>query len=1403
MQPTPPCQFLVRTVFAWLWLVSCLTSTGQNLSQTITWQTPQSRLAKLDVATPLKAFTSSGLPVQYALLSGPAVLEGSELKATNVGTLVVEIRAPGSNLYRPVTNRFILNPDAVQLTHLATLSVGEADSLRDVRLRGHFAYVAADKAGLKIIDIQDPAAPKLVGELDTAGFAYGLDIVGDLVYVADYGGLAVVDVADPSHPVQLSYTRLQAAAVFGVQTQGNRAYVAGQTGGLFILDITDPARPLPLGRWDSPGRALDLDVQDGLVFLADNTSGLQIVDVSNPANPIRLAWFDTPGIAFDVQVATGIAYVADGTSGLVSIDVRDPFRPQRLDSFSQVSAGKVRGVGTLIFASSGSGGPSVFDVIQPDDIRLMQKVGDTSGSTSLDLAGDLLALVTSSGELRLYRWRRGVAQSISASFPPLLEFTNAPLPLSATVSSGLPVRYSVVSGPARVVNDQLILTGEGTVELKLEQPGNSQLFPTSITRSFRVMPNQTITWGSPADPLVKLGVPHRLRAEASSGLPVTYRVLTGPAKIVGDELTVTNLSLTGSIIVVAEQAGSDVFVPASLHHAFNRPAFADLPIADNPDYTPEAVQVVGSRVYLVDDEHLRVVDITNPQRMVELGSSPLPPSPSSTWTGNISLSVAAGHAYVCAGDRGMFIYDLVDPSHPVLVGQFSEGIFPGGARAVRVVVRDQTAYLAAGSGGLIILDLKDPAHPLQLSSLLAGSFALSLRVRGDVAYLLDYYSGLHLLDVSHPDQPRLLSTTGLSHADDIDVRDDLIAVMVGNSDLAVLDVRDPARPVWVGGMSEFSSEYRGARAVQVEGNFAFIAGYFSGVGVVDLSDLAHPAMARSVTFNPNPAAGLQVTENVAYWSDSEGLHSEDVRPRHPQKVTLQEFSAALPLNRPQLLHAESSSGRPVNFRVISGPAYVDNGSLVITNLATVILEAEPQEHPDLEPSKLRRVLNKRNVKFDRLGEPILQGRRLTSVRLVGDIAYVASQTEGLHLVNVSDPANLAPLSLYPISMPGEVQVVGNLAFVVDQPNPPTDISAGLTILDVSQPAGPYRIGQYTTETSPSDLFVDGDRVYLTFGTKQLLVVDVSTPSKPVKTVEYTAPDWTSGITVRHPYAYLTAPSGGLQLVELGLPNQLRPVKFVPGRYLGMQHFRGNTAFFSTETQLQTWDVSVPGELHPLSRLDAFFSIHSVTLGGDSAYVLQSSSVTLVEARDPRHLIRLGTLFSPDSLTDVAASNDLLFVTHYFEGLSVYRTRFTLQPTLSSVSFPTRLETNEVLTLPAVSPEGFALRYSVVSGPGQIEGGKLRFTEPGSLVLRWESDGTDLFEPAVAEQTLTVEPPVVPPPLLTLTREGQTVHLTWTQPTAILESAATPAGEWIQVSASSPHDVVLGEEQRFFRVRSTE
>lgn len=57
-----------------------------------------------------------------------------------------------------------------------------------------------------------------------------------------------------------------------------------------------------------------------------------------------------------------------------------------------------------------------------------------------------------------------------------------------------------------------------------------------------------------------------LQATASSGLPVSFTVQGGPATVSGDLLTVTGL---GTVTVVASQAGSSSFLPASATQSFN------------------------------------------------------------------------------------------------------------------------------------------------------------------------------------------------------------------------------------------------------------------------------------------------------------------------------------------------------------------------------------------------------------------------------------------------------------------------------------------------------------------------------------------------------------------------------------------------------------------------------------------------------------------------------------------------------------------------------------------------------------------------------------------------------------------------------------------------------------------
>ncbi len=59
--------------------------------------------------------------------------------------------------------------------------------------------------------------------------------------------------------------------------------------------------------------------------------------------------------------------------------------------------------------------------------------------------------------------------------------------LKATATSGLPIHYAVLSGPATVAGDRLTLTGTGTVFVRAKQPGNDGFASAhGVTKSFVV-----------------------------------------------------------------------------------------------------------------------------------------------------------------------------------------------------------------------------------------------------------------------------------------------------------------------------------------------------------------------------------------------------------------------------------------------------------------------------------------------------------------------------------------------------------------------------------------------------------------------------------------------------------------------------------------------------------------------------------------------------------------------------------------------------------------------------------------------------------------------------------------------------------------------------------------------------
>jgi len=139
--------------------------------------------------------------------------------------------------------------------------------------------------------------------------------------------------------------------------------------------------------------------------------------------------------------------------------------------------------------------------------------------------------------------------------------------LGATSSAGLPITYSVVSGDATLSGNVLTPTSTATLIVRASSGGDDTYNATSTDVNFG-NPQPAVSGPSTkTGQQIALSVgttdvpaeqPFTLSATASSGLPITYSVVSGPATASGNTITFTG---TGNVTIRASQAGDATYAP--------------------------------------------------------------------------------------------------------------------------------------------------------------------------------------------------------------------------------------------------------------------------------------------------------------------------------------------------------------------------------------------------------------------------------------------------------------------------------------------------------------------------------------------------------------------------------------------------------------------------------------------------------------------------------------------------------------------------------------------------------------------------------------------------------------------------------------------------------------------------
>jgi hypothetical protein len=241
---------------------------------------------------------------------------------------------------------------------------------------------------------------------------------------------------------------------------------------------------------------------------------------------------------------------------------------------------------------------------------------------------------------------------------------------------------------------------------------------------------QSITFNPLADQTYG-AAPIVLNATSSSGLPVTYRVTSGPATITGNVLTITG---GGMVTVKAFQGGSDVFAPAAPVQQSFTVNKAHLTItADNQTRVfGQADAFTASFTGFVNNDTVGTSDI---QGQVAFTSTDQVGSPVGTYVITPSLGTLASNDY----DFQFVTGTLTVTKANSVVAVVSDNAFPGVGQAITF-----TATVTAEAPGSGVptgtVTFRDGPTPIGTATLTNGKASLQVS---------NLSLGTHLITVSY------------------------------------------------------------------------------------------------------------------------------------------------------------------------------------------------------------------------------------------------------------------------------------------------------------------------------------------------------------------------------------------------------------------------------------------------------------------------------------------------------------------------------------------------------------------------------------------------------------------------------------------------------------------------------
>lgn len=487
-------------------------------------------------------------------------------------------------------------------------------------------------------------------------------------------------------------------------------------------------------------------------------------------------------------------------------------------------------------------------------------------------------------------------------------------------------------------------------------------------------------------------------------------------------------------------------------------------------------------------------------------------------------------------------------------------------------------------------------------------------------------------------------------ANDIVLEGDYAYVAMFGSGVRVLDVSIPGSPAAV---STYDTQ-GDANAVAIDGDYLYVADGFDGLKIIDVSIPLTPVLLGSHPIG-GIAQGLEVAGNLVFVASTDsGLTIVDVTnpatPIRRGQVDTPGTGYSVVVDGDLAYFADGSAG----FHVIGvGDSAIAPSILTSYNMPGFVLGLAidgdllyiANEFDGVRIFDVTDPVNPVELgRFDTAGP-------LAGIAVDGDYAYCAELGGGLHVLNVIDPSNPDEIALVsPGSEALDVALHPEYAFVASG-------SQGIQVVRVAQRVPePAVVLQLNTAGGPNEIKIAGDFAFSAgFCGGKFQVLDISAPYAMNQVAVESGVNCPRGIEMHGNRVFVANHDDGFGVVDVTTPALPATIGLVStgGRAIGT-HVIGNRLYVMFNSGVQVYAIENADAPALLATYPSAVQYYRADHAGDFLFVAGGADgLVILDVSDPDTLISVASISTGSEFRDVRVEGDHAYVADHGYGVRVY------------------------------------------------------------------------------------------------------------------------------------------------------